>query len=57
MIQQQNKPKKSLEETLTDALQATVKLNLGESVKLAIQTLLLMRGPIDPPIIPTEGKV
>ena len=48
MTQQENKPKKSLEETLTDALQATVKLDLGEPVKLAIQTLLLMRGPIDP---------
>ena len=46
MTQQENKPKKSLEETLTDALQATVKLDLSEPVKLAIQTLLLMRGPI-----------
>ena len=47
MAQQQNKPK-SLEETLTDALQATGKLDLDESVKLAVQTLLLMRGPLDP---------
>ncbi|MDE0013598.1 MAG: hypothetical protein OXU36_20820 [Candidatus Poribacteria bacterium] len=47
MTQQQNKPK-TLEETLTDALQLTVKLDLDESVKLAVQTLLLMRGPLDP---------
>ena len=47
MTQQQNKPK-TLEETLTDALQATERLDLDESVKLAIQTLLLMRGPLDP---------
>ena len=47
MAQQQNKAK-SLEETLTDALQATGKLDLDESVKLAVQTLLLMRGSLDP---------
>ncbi len=39
---------KTLEETLTDALQATEKLDFDESVKLAVQTLLLMRGPLDP---------
>ena len=56
MTQQQNKPKKSLEETLTDALQATTKLDLGKSVKLAIQTLLLMRGPIDPKLFQRKEK-
>ncbi len=47
MTQQQNKSK-TLEETLTDALRSTVKLDLDESVKLAVQTLLLIRGPLDP---------
>ena len=47
MTQQQDKTK-TLEETLTDALKATGKLDLDESVKLAVQTLLLMRGPLDP---------
>ena len=47
MTQQQNKSK-TLEETLTGALRSTVKLDLDESVKLAVQTLLLMRGPLDP---------
>ena len=56
MTQQQNKPKKSLEETLTDALTITKELNLGESVKLAIQTLLLMRGPIDPQLFQRKEK-
>ena len=56
MTQQQNKPKKSLEETLTDALIITKELDLDESVKLAIQTLLLMRGPIDPQLFQRKEK-
>ncbi len=56
MTNQQNKSKKSLEGTLTDALKATMKLDLDESVKLAIQTLLLMRGPIDPQLFQRKEK-
>ena len=52
---QQNKPK-TLEETLTDALQATGKLDLDESVKLAVQTLLLMRGPLDPKLFKRKER-
>lgn len=55
MTQQQNKPK-SLEETLTNALETTMELDLDDSVKLAIQTLLLMRGPLDPQLFKRKEK-
>ena len=51
MMQEQNAPK-SLETTLAEALQTTKELDLkherADSVRLAVQVLLLMRGALDP---------
>ena len=46
MTQPQKRSK--LEETLADALKTTKELDLPDSVKLAVQALLLMRGALNP---------
>lgn len=53
---QPQKASKSLENTLADALKTTKELDLPDSVKLAVQTLLLMRGPLDPQLFKRKGK-
>ena len=53
---QPQKASKSLENTLADALKTTKELDLPDSVKLAVQTLLLMRGPLDPLLFKRKGK-
>ena len=53
---QPQKASKSLENTLADALKTTKELDLPDSVKLAVQTLLLMRGPLDPHLFKRKGK-
>ena len=53
---QPQKASKSLENTLADALKTTKELDLPDSVKLAVQTLLLMRGPLDPRLFKRKGK-
>lgn len=59
MVQQQNKSK-SLETTLAEALKTTKELDLrserADSVRLAIQALLLMRGALDPQLFKRKEK-
>ena len=59
MTQPQN-VRKSLEATLVDALETTRKLDLkndrADSVRLAIQVLLLMRGALDPQLFKRTQK-
>lgn len=61
MIQPQRKFVKSLEQTLTDALETIRNLDLqssrADAVRLAIQTLLLMRGALDPKLFSGEKKL
>ncbi|VAW34207.1 hypothetical protein MNBD_CHLOROFLEXI01-249 [hydrothermal vent metagenome] len=59
MSQQTKKPTKSLlEQTLADALETTRNLQLqshrADAVRLAIQTLLLIRGGLDPKLFKGE---
>lgn len=59
MAQQQN-ASKSLEATLAEALETTKQLDLkserADSVRLAVQALLLMRGALDPQLFKRQEK-
>lgn len=59
MVQLQN-TSKSLETTLAEALETTNKLDLkserADSVRLAVQALLLMRGALDPQLFKRKEK-
>lgn len=59
MAQSQN-ASKSLEATLAEALKTTKELHLkndrAEAVRLAVQALLLMRGPLDPQLFKRKEK-
>lgn len=62
MTQPRNeKPKKSLEQTLAEAIEATKKLELksprADAVKLAVQTLLLIRGGMSPELFSKQGRI
>jgi hypothetical protein len=61
MTQLQRKSTKSLEQTLADALETTRNLELqssrAEAVRLAVQTLLLIRGALDPKLFTGEKKL
>ena len=53
---QPQKASKSLENTLADALKTTKGLDLPDSVRLAVQALLLMRGGINPQLFKGRKK-
>lgn len=53
---QPQKASKSLEDTLADALKTTKELDLSNSVRSAVQTLLLMRGGINPQLFKGRKK-
>ena len=57
---QLQKASKSLEETLVEALETTKELDLksdrADSVRLAVQALLLMRGALDPQLFKRKEK-
>ncbi|MBC6962777.1 MAG: hypothetical protein DWB48_08620 [Nitrosomonas sp.] len=61
MTQPQRKSTKSLEQTLADALETIKNLKLqsgrAEAVRLAVQTLLLIRGALDPKLFTGEKKL
>jgi hypothetical protein len=54
------KPKKSLEQTLADAVNAARELDIqsprADAVKLAVQTLLLIRGGMNPELFSKQGR-